>query len=507
MSSISLLFSPQSALLIFLLLLVYISYTIYQAFFGPLSKLPGPLIAKFTNFWRIKNAASGNAPANFQDLHRKYGTVVRTGPNHVSISDPAMIPSSFYDVFTPKNAGKSYPSIFTLQSQDAHRQLKAGIAQKYSLSSLLSLEPMVDNVTRNFMSTLHERASSGTRLDLGEWVQFYAFDVIGAITFTGTFGFIDKGCDERGILRGLDGGLIYGAVVGQVPGWHEWLMGSSFLQETVMKIPVLAAGNPVPIVVQMIKDALASNAKDGAESTREDFITFMRKQNEKDPERMSEDVMINHMFVNLLAGSDTTAISLRSIFYLLMKNPCVYAKLQAEIDAADSKGLLSPIITYSEGQEHVPYLANVIKESLRLHPAVALPLERIVPTSSPLQTQSHTIPAGAVVGINAWVVHYDKNVFGQDARVFRPERWSEENGERLKMMERSFFAFGHGSRSCVGKNISLMEMGKFVPQFLREFEISWDGDEDGWKVDNTWFAKQSGVFVRYRSRERKAVFA
>lgn len=49
-----------------------------------------------------------------------------------------------------------------------------------------------------------------------------------------------------------------------------------------------------------------------------------------------------------------------------------------------------------------------------------------------------------------------------------------------------------------------MEMGKFVPQFLREFSLVWDGDEE-WTVDSTWFAKQSNVYVRYRSRERVAV--
>lgn len=47
-----------------------------------------------------------------------------------------------------------------------------------------------------------------------------------------------------------------------------------------------------------------------------------------------------------------------------------------------------------------------------------------------------------------------------------------------------------------------MEMGNFVPQFLREIEITWDGDEE-WKVESGWFAKQTEVFVRYKARERK----
>lgn len=59
-------------------------------------------------------------------------------------------------------------------------------------------------------------------------------------------------------------------------------------------------------------------------------------------------------------------------------------------------------------------------------------------------------------------------------------------------------------RRLTNEIVSLMEMGKFVPQFLREFELSWDGDgKEEWDVHSNWFAKQTGVFVRYRSREKR----
>jgi len=85
----------------------------------------------------------------------------------------------------------------------------------------------------------------------------------------------------------------------------------------------------------------------------------------------------------------------------------------------------------------------VIKEALRCHPAVALPLERIVPEGG-MQINQYHIPEGTIIGINAWVMHYDATVFGDDAHLFRPERWaddgSKEGKERLRIMERSFFA-------------------------------------------------------------------
>ena len=50
--------------------------------------------------------------------------------------------------------------------------------------------------------------------------------------------------------------------------------------------------------------------------------------------------------------------------------------------------------------------------------------------------------------------------------------WLESSKEWLKQMEQSFFAFGAGSRMCIGKNISLTEMTKIAPQLLGEFEVT-----------------------------------
>lgn len=57
-----------------------------------------------------------------------------------------------------------------------------------------------------------------------------------------------------------------------------------------------------------------------------------------------------------------------------------------------------------------------------------------------MQINGHHIPEGTIVGVNAWVVHYDKAVFGEGADSFRPERWIDDGSERVKKMEKSFFA-------------------------------------------------------------------
>lgn len=52
------------------------------------------------------------------------------------------------------------------------------------------------------------------------------------------------------------------------------------------------------------------------------------------------------------------------------------------------------------------------------------------------------LPAKTNVFMSAPVVHADKNVFGEDAEEFRPERWTESSEDRLKQMDRSFLTVG-----------------------------------------------------------------
>lgn len=69
-------------------------------------------------------------------------------------------------------------------------------------------------------------------------------------------------------------------------------------------------------------------------------------------------------------------------------------------------------------------------------------------------------------------------------------------------MEQSFFAFGARSRTCIGKNISLMEMQKVVPQLLREFDIELHHPERDWETKNVWFLQQGELVCDIRRRSQ-----
>lgn len=90
--------TPTQAFAILLLccLLLWV-YTITKAGTSRLRSLPGPLAGRISAYFRVWLLSTGRGPIIYWELHKKYGPVVRTGPNHVSLSDPAMIPV-IYDV-------------------------------------------------------------------------------------------------------------------------------------------------------------------------------------------------------------------------------------------------------------------------------------------------------------------------------------------------------------------------------------------------------------------------
>jgi cytochrome P450 len=222
-------------------------------------------------------------------------------------------------------------------------------------------------------------------------------------------------------------------------------------------------------------DEMRQIKEKGLDSSRGGSIDFLSKftQAQHDqPEFMTDDLVLTSCLSMIFAGSETTAISLSAIFYHLLKNPRVYAKLMAELDDAVDTGIIQDksLVTWSESQK-LPYLDAVIQESFRVHPAPGLILERVVPDSGVRILGEH-IPGGTIVGCNAWALHRRPEIFGEDVDVFRPERWIDASSEKLKEMKATMFQFGAGARTCIGKNVSLLEIFKVVPALLENFDVS-----------------------------------
>lgn len=94
-----------------------------------------------------------------------------------------------------------------------------------------------------------------------------------------------------------------------------------------------------------------------------------------------------------------------------------------------------------------------------------------------------------------------KKVFGADANVWRPERWLEDE-EHAKYLDSMLCTFGYGSRTCIGKNVALVEVNKYVAQFVRQFDAEYLNASHPYKLRTVWFCNQEDVPIKLRLRDQ-----
>jgi cytochrome P450 len=141
--------------------------------------------------------------------------------------------------------------MFSIREPAQHQALRRPVAQKFSMSSIRAMEPFADQCTDIFLSSM--RKMEGQVVDLGDWLQWYAFDVIGAITFQRRFGFMDKQEDVLEMIGSIDASLRYAALAGQVPAVHKWLMGNKWVARFLAAQPFVKIPDPLRTIVKVSK--------------------------------------------------------------------------------------------------------------------------------------------------------------------------------------------------------------------------------------------------------------
>lgn len=161
-----------------------------------------------------------------------------------------------------------------------------------------------------------------------------------------------------------------------------------------------------------------------------------------------------------MAGSDTTATAIRSTLLHVITTPRVLLKLRQEISTAAPS---APVITDREARQ-MPFLQAVIKEGLRIFPPVAGLMAKQAPPEGH-RWKGRFIPPGTRVGSCAWGIFRREDIWGQDAKEFRPERWLESEPGKLTEMEGTLeLIFSYGRWQCLGRPIALIELNKIFVQ-------------------------------------------
>jgi len=177
----------------------------------------------------------------------------------------------------------------------------------------------------------------------------------------------------------------------------------------------------------------------------------------------------------LVAGRDTTAGLLANIFHTLVRRPDVWNKLMLEVD--ELHGAKPDYDTIKD----MKYLRYVLNESLRLFPSVpgngrvANKHTTIPVGGGPDGLSPVFIPKGTLVAYQVFSMHRRKDIYGEDADEFRPERW-----ETLRVSW-EYLPFNGGPRICVGQQFALAEASYTIIRLMQEFKGIENRDERPWK--------------------------
>jgi len=175
---------------------------------------------------------------------------------------------------------------------------------------------------------------------------------------------------------------------------------------------------------------------------------------------LTQEEAAGEALLQIAAGSDTSAGTIRAVFLNLLTNPSVYRKLQTEIDQGIASGEISSPITDAEARK-MPYLQAVIKEGLRIMPPALGAMFKQVPPSGDV-IDGMFLPGGTQVGGSPLGIQYSKSIYGTDADLYRPERWIEASREKaFEMTSTVDLCFHYGKYQCLGKPVAWMEFNKF----------------------------------------------
>ncbi len=223
---------------------------------------------------------------------------------------------------------------------------------------------------------------------------------------------------------------------------------------------------------------------DGEES---DLLSTLMKAGDEDGQAMSDRQLRDEVITLLLAGHETTAVTLSWAFYLLARHPEVQERIAGEVATvlAERPGSPNDLLSL-RGTE------SAVSEALRLYPpAWAFGREAV----QDCEIGGYPIAAGTTIYLVPWVMHRDPRYFDAPDE-FRPERWDGDLAQRLPRF--AYFPFGGGPRVCIGNRFAIMEAVLILATVLQRFRVELEPGRPAEPLPSITLRPKSGVWVRLR---------
>ncbi|KAJ7476855.1 cytochrome P450 [Mycena galericulata] len=484
---------------------------------APGTKLNGPPSASFIFGVNRLLAQANDSGEIFEEWAAKYGPVFQVptafGGRKTILCDPKAV-NHFYSmeraIYVKSKLGRTVISnLFgrglIWAEGESHKRRRKALTPAFSNAAIRRLTAVFyDSVykLKTHWDASLDSVSDGVVIDVEHWMNMVALDSIGIAGFSHDF-------------RTLDGK--YAAVAAAFDSLS--FEGTGLLSNLVfllgMQFPLLAhLPSQRNRIIRKLRLSMSTIADELLEKTRREkkshvsdetsdrsIIGLLLKAEEGDAElHMDQSEVLAQMNALLLAGYETTSISLTWALIELSRNPEKQAKLREELVRF---GASDP--TWDQLGSSLPYLDSVVLEILRLHPAVPdttreAMVDDVLPVGEPITTASGevvdtiAIAKGSIITVSIRCMNRSEVFWGNNAKEFEPERWLTLNEDPLRAKEiqghHHLITFLDGPRTCLGKSFALAEFKAVLSVLIRNFTFEFpDGPE-------TEIGKHRGIIQR-----------
>ncbi|KAL7273449.1 hypothetical protein RUND412_003704 [Rhizina undulata] len=486
---------------------------IYRLYFHPLSKYPGPFLAKITSLHALYHAFRGDRHIMTHKAHKKYGPYVRISPNFLTLNTKEGL-KEIYGV--NKNVQKSHfytaavghasnyaANTATEIDKQVHARKRKVLAQAFTDTALRSMEqyvlPTIETlcniIAAGEQSIYFEGGGKGTgkwRGDMSKWATYLTFDIMGELSFGKNFGMLERD-ENRYVPKIIGKSNKLGLIIGTIQQIDTYRLDSWFLKSINDDKKRLWK-----YCGQKAQERMA------IKGDRKDFFHYLiNAKNSEGENPYSMDEMWAESNLLIAAGSDTTATTIAGALFYLTRNPKIMATLATEIRttfASASKIALGPAL------DSCHYLKALIEETLRMSPSAPGAFPRVVLPGG-LQIGSEFFPAGVELGVSPYTLHRNP-LYYSSPHEFNPARWLNEAGEMAGDFS-AFAPFSIGSRGCIGKRLAYIEAELVIARLVWGFDMKYisggvddrvsEGDE--YKLIDILSTARQGPIVEFSKRE------
>jgi len=386
---------------------------------------------------------------------------------------------------------------------EKHRRQRKLLNPAFSTAHLRSLVPIFYQVTHRFRGAIAKKTKDGPQeLDMLHWLSRVALEYIGQ----GGLGYSFEDFDDNGSPNEYTRAVKeFGMTLFSLGVYLPWIpllkkIGSPrfrrFLIDLLPSKRVRKVKNIVDImdntskaVLEMKKASLFQGDEVVSEQVHvgKDIMSVLLRENilAEEADRLPDDELTGQMSTLIFAAYETTSSALSHTLLALAQFPDVQVKLRKEVTAARRE---HEDMGYDDLMA-LPYLDAVVRESLRLYAPLNFLLritqqDTVLPLGTPVKSRDGkkdihevALKRNTTILMNLAAVNRDPEIWGEDAELWRPERWLGRKPEdvskvRIPGVYPGLMTFSAGGRSCIGFKFSELEMKMVLSVLLEEFSFA-----------------------------------